>query len=109
MAEDLVFLRGSVPPNNHPKIGPANPDDHVEVTIKLRRKTQEGLPTTAEFIAGKRAVGVTRQVLADRYGASSDDIEAVRQWAVTQGLSVAGRVGRRDVGRVRRDAFDVPP
>ena len=89
MPETLVPLQGSTPHNTHPKVGPANGDDPVEVTIKLRRKTQEGLPTTAEFIAGQRAVGVTRQVLADRYGASPQDIEAVRAWAVSQGLSVS--------------------
>jgi kumamolisin len=85
----MVPLLGSTPVHKHPKVGHADGDDHVEVTIKLRRKTQAGLPTTEEFIEGKRAVGVTRQILAERYGASAEDMEAVRKWAVTQGLSVS--------------------
>jgi kumamolisin len=98
MAETMVALQGSTPSNKHPKIGPADGGDHVEVTIKLRRKTRAGLPTTEEFIDGKRAVGVTRQILADRYGASADDVEAVRKWAVTHGLSVASAdPGKRQV------------
>ena len=63
MAEKLVQLKGSVPVNKHPLIGPADPKERVEVTIKLRRKSEEGLPTLDQFIAGKRAVGVTRQIL----------------------------------------------
>jgi kumamolisin len=98
MTETLVPLAGSTPSNTHPKVGPADGDDHVEVTIKLRRKTQAGLPTTEEFMAGQRAVGVTRQILEERYGASSEDVEAVRKWAVTQGLSVSSaEPGKRQV------------
>lgn len=95
MGDTLVTLKGSVPTNSHALVGPANPAEHIEVTIKLRRKTEEGLPTLDEFIAGKRAVGVTRQELATRYGASQDDADAVQRWAAQQGLSVS----RVDLGR----------
>jgi kumamolisin len=95
MSDKLVTLAGSVPPNTHERIGPADPSERIEVTIKLRRKTEEGLPTLDEFLAGKHAKGVTRRILAERYGANQDDADAVQRWAVAQGLSV----WRTDLGR----------
>jgi kumamolisin len=95
MTEKLIQLQGSVPVNKHQLLGPADPKEHVDVTIKLRRKSEEGLPTLNQFIAGKRAVGVTRQILAERYGATPEDAAAVQHWAVQQGLSVS----RVDLGR----------
>jgi kumamolisin len=95
MADTLVILKGSIPINNHPLVGPVDPQDQIEITIKLRRITEKGLPTLKEFLAGKRAAGVTRQVLAERYGASREDAYTVQRWAVQQGLSVS----RLDLGR----------
>lgn len=89
MAEKLTVLEGSVPLNKHPRIGPADPRQRIEVTIKLRRKSEEGLPTLDEFVAGQRAVGITRQILAERYGASQSDADAVRKWSLRQGLSIS--------------------
>jgi hypothetical protein len=88
MTEKMVRLEGAQPRHRHQLIGPADSKQHIGVTIKLRCKTEEGLPTPHEFIAGKRAVGVTRQVLNDRYGASREDADAVQKWAAQQGLSV---------------------
>jgi kumamolisin len=113
MAEKLIQLKGSVPVNKHPLIGPADPKERLEVTIKLRRKSEEGLPTLDQFIAGKRAVGVTRQILSERYGARQEDATAVQQWAVQQGLSVSHvDLGRRQMHLVgsadaMARAFDV--
>ena len=87
MAEKLIAIKGSVPVNTHKLIGPTEPTERIEVTIKLRRKTEEGLPTLTEFLDGKRA-RYTRQVLADRYGAAREDADAVQRWAVQHGLSV---------------------
>jgi kumamolisin len=95
MSERLVPIEGSIPVNNHERIGPTDPRERIEVTIKLRRKTEEGLPTLEEFVAGKRAKGVTRRILAERYGASQVDADTVQRWAVAQGLSV----WRVDLGR----------
>ena len=94
MPEKLIPLRGSVPPNQHPRIGPADPHQQIEVTIKLRRKSEAGLPTLKEFIAGKRAA-MTRQQLEERYGALPEDAAKVQRWAVSSGLSV----WRVDLGR----------
>ncbi len=66
MADTLVTLKGSIPINNHKLLGPADPQQRIEVTIKLRRKTERGLPTLKEFVAGKRAKGITRQILAEK-------------------------------------------
>jgi kumamolisin len=89
MADKLVPISGSVPVNTHQRIGPADSRERIEVTIKLRRKSEEGLPTLDEFVAGKRATGITRQVLAERYGAAPENVAAVQRWAVQNGLSVA--------------------
>ena len=89
MTDRISSLKGSVPVNKHKRIGPVDPKERIEVTLKLRRKSEEGLPTLEEFIAGKRSVGVTRQVLSERYGARREDADAVQRWAVKQGLSVS--------------------
>jgi len=85
----MVSLKGSVPINNHPLIGPADATQRIDVTIKLRRKTEKGLPSHAQFIAGKRARGITRQILAERYGAARKDADLVQAWARQFGLSVS--------------------
>lgn len=89
MADASVPLRGSVPVNKHKFVGPADPGERIEVTVKLRRKNEDGLPTLEEFMAGKRAAGMTRQALAERHGAAPEDVAAVEQWAVRNGLSVS--------------------
>lgn len=94
MTDKLIPIQGSVPVNRHPLVGPADPNQRIEVTVKLRRKSVQGLPTLDEFLAGKRA-GMTRQQLAQRYGASQQDADAVHDWATRQGLSVS----RVDLGR----------
>ena len=88
MTNKLIPIKGSVPVNNHEIVGSVAPAERIEVTLKLRRKSEQGLPTLDEFLAGKRAVGVTRQMLGERYGASQEDASAVQKWAVQQGLSV---------------------
>ena len=60
MTDKLIAIEGSMPVNKHKLLGPADPHEHVEVTVKLRRKSEQGLPTLAEFVAGKRCAGVTR-------------------------------------------------
>ena len=98
MTETLVPLEGSVPMNVHHRLGAADPKERIDVTIVLRRKSEDGLPTLAEFVAGQRAKGVTRHTLAERYGASSEDAERVQAWAKSQGLTVtAVELGLRQV------------
>ncbi len=97
MAENMGALKGSIPINKHQLIGPADPNQQIEVTIKLRRKTEAGLPTLEAFVAGKRAK-LTRQELSERYGSNREDANAVQRWAVSQGLSVTGvDLGKREM------------
>jgi kumamolisin len=88
MADKLVPIKGSVPVNTHQLVGPIDPKERIEITIKLRRKSEEGLPTLDEFVAGKRATGITRQVLGERFGAAQQDVDTVQKWAVQNRLSV---------------------
>src|SRR6516165_3053752 len=89
MNNKMIALKGSVPVNRHKLIGPADGTEQLDVIVKLRRKTHDGLPTHEEFISGKRAHGITRQILSERYGANQEDAHAVQDWAVQQGLSVS--------------------
>jgi kumamolisin len=98
MSNEMVRLQGSLPPTIQPSDGPVDPHARIEVTVKLRRKTQTGIPTLDEFLVGKRAVGVDRQALIETYGASREDADAVAAWAQGQGLSVAATdLGLRQV------------
>jgi kumamolisin len=88
MADKMVPIEGSVPKNKHKLLGPADPKQRIELTVMLRRKSHKGLPTTAEFLAGKR-VFMSRRELGERFGANREDADAVQHWAIKQGLSVS--------------------
>ena len=47
MANKLIPIKGSVPVNNHTIVGSVPPEERIEVTLKLRRKSEQGLPTLA--------------------------------------------------------------
>jgi kumamolisin len=97
MADKMIAIEGSVPVNKHKLVGAADPNERLEVIVKLRRKSEKGLPTLDEFVAGKRAF-MTRHQLAERYGAQQEDATAVQHWAVKQGLSVSRvALGRRQI------------
>ncbi len=49
MAEKLVSLKGSVPVNNHKLVGAVNANERIEVTVKIRPKSEDGLPTLDEL------------------------------------------------------------
>ena len=61
MTDKLIAIEGSVPVNKHKLVGPADPKQRIEVTVKLRRKSEQGLPTLDEFVAGKRERGYNSQ------------------------------------------------
>lgn len=96
-----------VPLDGAQAIGPSNPNMTIEVTVKLRRKAAPPvLPDPA-------AAPLTRDELAEQYGASSSDIETVttvlekygltvvRTDATTRTMVVSGRVEDMEA------AFDV--
>ena len=59
MPEKLIPIKGSVPVNKHALIGPAVKTERIEITIRLRRKSEDGLPTLDEFISGTRSAGIS--------------------------------------------------
>jgi kumamolisin len=61
-------------------IGSADPHERIEVTIKLRRKQ------TLPEITGRPVKLMTREQLADAYGASQQDIDAVIETYTQLGL-----------------------
>lgn len=92
-----TILKGSVPVHKNKLIGAVPAHERVNITIKLRRKSEKGLPTLQEFIAGKRSF-MSRHVLEERHGALAADAHAVAQWARTCGLSVSDtNLGRREM------------
>jgi kumamolisin len=97
MAIKMKTLRGSVPANTHALVGQVDPQESIDITIRLRRKSEDGLPTLAEFVAGKRAF-MSRHDLEERHGASAADARAVERWARANKLSVSNKnLGRRHV------------
>jgi kumamolisin len=72
--------------------GRANPHTTIEVTLKLRRK--KALPA----MTGRPAAVMTRQQLAETYGASQEDIDQVVQTFSAMGLkAVATNAATRTV------------
>jgi len=63
-------------------IGPVDPSEWAEITLVLRRRAE--LP--AEVAAGPTAL--TREELAERYGADPADVDLVRQTLTGRGLEI---------------------
>ena len=97
MADKSVELKGSSFVNNNAAAGAVPADEHVNVLIKLRRKSEDGLPTLDEFLAGKRSF-MSRHDLEERHGAAPADAAAVQKWAREHALSVTNtNLGRRQM------------
>jgi kumamolisin len=71
-------------------LGPANPEERLEVTVLVRRRAAQVLRArTAALAAGNRAAGyLTREEFASRHGAEARDLAAVRAFATAHGLAV---------------------
>ncbi len=69
-------------------IGPANPDERLQVTVVLRHKLSSGgHESLAEIIA--RGERLTRDEYEARYGAAPEEGERVQAFAETHGLQVS--------------------
>ena len=83
MANERVAVRGSeritAPGSN--AVGVVNPNDDVNVTVVIRRRTQE-LPRR-----GSRPV--PREKFAELYGANPADVEQIEQFAAEHDLTVS--------------------
>jgi kumamolisin len=89
MATDRVAVRGSerTPPPDSTVAGVADPNERVNVTIVVRRKTEE-LPAPG-------AHPVPRHKFAELYGADPADVEQIEQFAAEYDLTV----GQVDLSR----------
>lgn len=67
---------------NSELLGPVDPDEHIQVSLYLRRR--QNLP--ADVAAGR--LRLTRDELRTRYGAHPDDVEHVREALVRHGIEV---------------------
>jgi kumamolisin len=96
--QDRVELKGSARtalPGAH-DVGPADPNQQIEVTVLVRRGSKAGeFPSAAQIETqiGARPPRerkyLTREEFARLHGASAEDLEAIRAFATEYGLTVA--------------------
>ncbi len=89
-SEQRVQIPGSerVAPS-HPRIGEANSDKTIEVTVYLRPSgSLDWVNETGDASANDRRT-ISREQLASEYGASQQDVDKVREFAAQYGLEVA--------------------
>ncbi len=83
------------------RVGPADPDGRLEVTVVLRRSVRSARPPTPDLrppVPGARRLPITRVEFARRFAADPEDLAAVRAFATAHGLRVlAERPERRTV------------
>jgi kumamolisin len=97
-----VTLQGSEraePPGSR-LIGPADPNERLEVSVIVRRRAPQALQSrVAQLTSGDRSAGhLSREEFAQRHGADSQDLAAIRHFAAAHGLSVtAEHADRRTV------------
>jgi kumamolisin len=85
--EKRVEVRGSQkhPMANAQSVGKADPGEHVEVTVLLRRRPGATVPAT---LGTKKAPPLSIEELESQHGAAPDDIKAVEAFAQSHGLTV---------------------
>jgi kumamolisin len=83
----LIEVRGSRkdPLVNAPTVGRADPGEHAEVTVLLRRRPGANVPAT---LGMKRAPPLSIEELELQHGASPADIRAVEEFAQSHSLTV---------------------
>jgi kumamolisin len=79
---------------------PADPQERFEVTLLLRRRARHELSARVAALASGKAVGphLSREEFAQRHGAESSDLAAVRAFAASCHLTIVQEhAGRRTV------------
>jgi kumamolisin len=73
-------------------IGPADPNERLEVSVIVRRRAGEALQSrVSKLTHGDRSLGnLSREDFARLHGADASDLAAVRAFASTHGLTVTG-------------------
>ena len=70
-------------------LGPASPDERLEVTVLVRHRSPQMLQSrVAGLAAGSRAAPMTREEFAREHGADPADLAKVKAFAESQGLKV---------------------
>jgi kumamolisin len=94
MAEERVLVQGSErqAPAGAVSVGPAAPDQSVQVTVVVRPRAQAPDPSNAG------GATLSREEFAQRYGAAPEDVAAIERFASSFGLTVvAADLSRRSV------------
>ena len=81
-------------------VGKSDPHERLEVSVLLRRQDQSGLDDhVRRLVAGDRSTqALSREDFANRHGASTADVQAVRAFADDHGLVITQtHLGRRTV------------
>jgi kumamolisin len=79
-------------------VGKADPSERLEVSVLLRRGNADALKARVKKLANREAAGShqSREEFERQFGAESADMNAVRKFAATHGLSVVQEhAGRR--------------
>jgi kumamolisin len=91
--ENRVELKGSVRtlPSGAREVGPADPDEQIEVSVYLRRGSEQPEFPSVEVIGSqlpRERRHLSREAFATAHGARAADIEKVRAFALRYGLAV---------------------
>ena len=81
-------------------VAPADPDERLEVTLLLRRRAPHELSARVVALASGKSVAphLSREEFAQRHGAESSDLAAVRAFAASSRLAIVQEhAGRRTV------------
>ncbi|HYM90599.1 MAG TPA: S53 family peptidase, partial [bacterium] len=81
-------------------MGPVDPNERVEVTVRMRSRSSTGLPSVEEMSARlpRDRQYLKRDEFRDTHGADPQDLEKIRAFARRHGLTiVAEHVARRSV------------
>jgi kumamolisin len=97
------------------RVGPVDPQERVEVTVRVRSRSKTGLPSVGEMSARlpRDRQYLKREELRDLHGADPKDLERIRAFANQHGLTVIEEsVARRSIrlsgtAAAMKDAFGV--
>jgi kumamolisin len=72
------------------RVGPANPQEALTVSVRVRKRVgSPALPGMREIAAGSRQAGrISRELFTAKFGASEADLELVSEFGRTNGLTV---------------------
>ena len=69
-------------------VGRPNPGERLEVTVQVRSKAGQAFNEYVQSLAAGQRQPLSRQAFADQFGASTDDLSRVEEFARQHGLAV---------------------